>query len=80
MSYSPDHTPCSNCSDVDYSLDANSKAILINECIESCEGTGGHSTPVFYFKYVGQVYCEKLACHINYSYEMFKCNCKFCLK
>jgi hypothetical protein len=80
MPYTADHEPCSDCKDVDYALDAGSKVILINECKTSCEGTGGHSNPVFYQQHWGQQYCEKLACHINYSFEMFNCNCKFCPK
>lgn len=78
MPYTPDHEPCSNCSDVDWHLDDNSKQIFIMECVAACEGSGGHSTPVFYWEFVNQTNCRpKLQCSINNIYERFKCNCKF---
>ena len=47
--YDYDHVVCSDCRDVKAYINAASKAILLQECHESCAAAGGSATPAFYF-------------------------------
>ena len=81
MPYVFDHQPCSDCRDVFAYIDAASKAILLQECHESCAACGGSATPAFGFQGSGLPvncagYQSGLQCWIRITYETFKCNCK----